>query len=135
VLWPPARGADAGNDGSVVTRWTCGGESRCLTSVMLGDLGAEAQVRMAGATGASSVDVVKVSHHGSADQSAALYEGLAASVGLIGVGADNGYGHPTESLLGILAASGTTAVRTDVDGLVLVAPGAQPRHAEVWTAR
>ena len=81
------------------------------------------------------MDVVKVSHHGSADQSEALYDRLRAAVGLIGVGADNDYGHPTDSLLEMLAASGTTALRTDLDGLILVAPGDGPGEVDVWTAR
>jgi competence protein ComEC len=90
---------------------------------------------MAGAVDIPQVDVVKVSHHGSADQSAGLYEQLDATVGLVGVGTDNDYGHPTEALLGILAATGTTALRTDLDGLILVAPGDRPGEVDVWTER
>ena len=62
------------------------------------------------------VDLVKVAHHGSADQSERLYAELDATVGVIGVGADNGYGHPTDRLLGLLREAGTTAVRTDRSG-------------------
>ncbi len=69
-------------------------------------------------------------HHGSADQSAALYETLRATVGLIGVGAGNDYGHPTDELLGILTAVGTTAERSDLDGLVLVAPTGRSGEVE-----
>jgi competence protein ComEC len=134
VLWPPPRGAEPGNDGSVTLRWSCG-LTPCLSSVMLGDLGEEAQLRMAGAVPLGAVDVVKVSHHGSADQSADVYARLDATVGLIGVGADNGYGHPAETLLGMLAAAGTTPVPSDVHGLVLVAPGGAPGEVDVWTAR
>jgi competence protein ComEC len=78
---------------------------------------------------------VKVAHHGSADQSDRLYEAVRARVGLIGVGADNDYGHPTANLLGILAATGTPAHRTDLDGLILVAPGPEPGQVEVWTQK
>ena len=133
VLWPPPRGAVPGNAASVTVRWSCGGGA-CLDAVMLGDLGEEAQARMAGAVDLRAVDVVKVAHHGSADQSGALYERLDATVGLIGVGADNDYGHPTDALLGLLAASGTTALRTDEDGLILIAPGDEG-EVDVWTAR
>jgi competence protein ComEC len=135
VLWPPPRGAAPGNDASVALRWSCTLAEPCLSAVMLGDLGEEAQARLAGATPLGAVDVVKVSHHGSADQSPGLYERLDAGVGLIGVGADNDYGHPTESLLGLLAASGTVALRTDEHGLILVAPGDRSGEADVWTAR
>lgn len=135
VLWPPPRGPDPGNDASVALRWTCGVEPPCLTAVMLGDLGAEAQARLAGGAVLHGVDVVKVSHHGSADQSPDLYERLRATVGLIGVGADNDYGHPTEPLLGMLGATGTEPLRTDLHGLILVAPGERPGEVDVWTAR
>lgn len=134
VLWPPPRGATPGNEASVALRWACR-DDPCLSAVMLGDLGEEAQARMAGAARLGGADVVKVAHHGSADQSEALYASLGATVGLIGVGADNDYGHPTESLLATLAASGTTPLRTDVDGLILVAPGERPGDVEVWTSR
>jgi competence protein ComEC len=135
VLWPPPRGAEPGNDASIALSWSCPATTPCLSAVMLGDLGEEAQARMAGSAMLREVDLVKVSHHGSADQSARLYEQLGATVGLIGVGADNGYGHPTDAVLGILAASGTTALRTDLDGLILVAPGNGPGEADVWTER
>jgi competence protein ComEC len=133
VLWPPPRGATPGNAASVTLRWSCGADA-CLDAVMLGDLGEEAQARMAGAVDLRAVDLVKVAHHGSADQSARLYEQLDATVGLIGVGADNDYGHPTEALLGILASTGTAALRTDDDGLILVAPG-DAGGVDVWTSR
>lgn len=135
VLWPPPRDDTAGNEASVTLRWTCASPEPCLSAVMLGDLGAEAQARMAGAARLGVVDVVKVAHHGSADQSAALYERLDATVGLIGVGQDNDYGHPTEELLSMLVAAGTTPVRTDIDGLILIAPGDRPGEVDVWTAR
>jgi competence protein ComEC len=135
VLWPPPRGSTPGNEASVALHWTCGTEQPCLSAVTLGDLGAEAQARMAGAVGPGRVDVVKVAHHGSADQSAGLYEQLGATVGLIGVGAGNDYGHPAPPLIDLLAATGTTALRTDRDGLILVAPGDRPGEIDVWTAR
>jgi competence protein ComEC len=137
VLWPPPSGVEPGNPASVTLYWSCEGSAHggCLTAIMLGDLGEESQVRMMGRDDPGPVDVVKVSHHGSADQSAALYDRLQATVGLIGVGAGNDYGHPTDSLLGILAASGTTALRTDLEGLILIAPGDRPGEVDVWTAR
>lgn len=133
VLWPPPRGVEPGNPASVtveVTAATCA----CLSGLFLGDLGEESQLRLLGADPPGHVDVVKVAHHGSADQAAPLYESVRASVGLIGVGADNDYGHPTQALLGILAAVGTTSYRSDLDGLVLVAPG-ERGEVRVWTAR
>ncbi|WP_210506044.1 ComEC/Rec2 family competence protein [Naasia sp. SYSU D00057] len=130
VLWPPAdSGVQPGNDASVVLEVTGGG----LKSLFLGDLGEEAQNSMLRRAGPGPVDVVKVAHHGSADQSVALYERLGARVGLISCGSDNTYGHPTRRLLGILRRTGTTALRTDRSGMLLVAAG--PSGVAVWTER
>lgn len=129
LVWPPPRGVEPGNGASLTVRIGC--VSGCLTAVLLGDLGEEAQLRL---PPLGHVDVVKVAHHGSSDQSEALYRELGATVGLIGVGAGNDYGHPTERLLGILAGVGTRAERTDEHGLVLVAP-APDGTATVWTER
>jgi competence protein ComEC len=54
---------------------------------------------------------------------------------LIGVGQGNDYGHPTAKLLGILAAVGTRPIRSDLDGMALIAPGARPGEIRVWTEK
>jgi len=139
VLWPPRSlaGLDPGNSASVVLEFTPVGDcsAGCLGSLFLGDLGDDAQGRLLRLGQLTGVDVVKVAHHGSADQNPDLYGRLAAIVGVIGVGAENGYGHPTSELMGILAATGTTPVRTDLDGLILLAPGEEPGTVRVWTQR
>ena len=130
VLWPPARGAvEPGNAASLTLQIDC--VTGCLTAVFLGDLGESAQGRL---PPLGRVDVVKVAHHGSSDQSEALYRELGATVGLIGVGADNDYGHPTALLLDTLARVGTVAERTDEHGLILVS---RDPHGGVlvWTER
>jgi hypothetical protein len=78
VLWPPPRGVEPGNAASIVLEVQpgTGCVRACLSGVLLGDLGAESQARLLGAVRLHRVDVVKVAHHGSADQSAALYEAL-----------------------------------------------------------
>jgi competence protein ComEC len=136
VLWPRARlgSVQPGNDASVTMRFSALGAcaSGCLTSIFLGDLGERPQALMMAANRIGPVDVVKVAHHGSADQNPRLYAALRASVGVMGVGADNTYGHPTDKLLGILAGVGTLPVRTDLEGLALLSAG--PGGAvEVWT--
>ena len=128
VLWPKS-GASAGNDASIVLAVTPGTECACLSALMLGDLGEEAQARVL-AGGLPAVDVVKVAHHGSADQAPRLYEAVRASVALIGVGAENTYGHPTDSLLATLRSTHSTVFRSDRDGLILVSPG-----PAVWVSR
>ncbi|GAA3864504.1 ComEC/Rec2 family competence protein [Leifsonia kafniensis] len=137
VLWPlppsAQSGVDhAGNAGSVTVSF----EGRGIRSIFLGDLGEDAQNGLLDASHPAAVDVVKVAHHGSRDQSAALYARLHATVGLISVGADNGYGHPTQALLDLLASVGTVAVRTDLQGMIVVAPAAAGHGAlSVWTER
>ena len=139
ILWPPARlvGIEPGNPASVTVEFEPVGDcsTGCFSSIFLGDLGERAQEMLMAANSLDTVDVVKVAHHGSADQNAALYERLRAVVGVIGVGADNGYGHPTQRLLDILARAGTRAERTDRSGMILLAPGEQPHSVRVWTDR
>jgi competence protein ComEC len=126
VLWPPERlgTVEPGNAASVTVRFegvgACAGG--CLSSIFLGDLGEESQCPMLGVAHPAPVDVVKVAHHGSADQCERLYERLRARVGVISVGAGNRYGHPTDRLLDILERVGTTIARTDLEGMVLLSP-------------
>ena len=137
VLWPPPRGVEPGNAASVTlsVRPSPGCTTGCLSALLLGDLGEESQLRMLGSAHPGRYDVVKVAHHGSADQAPRLYSSIRATVGLIGVGADNDYGHPTSSALEMLEGAGTQAFRSDLDGLVLVAAGAEEGEVRVWTER
>ncbi len=116
ALGPPPR-AEPGNDASVALDVVGPGFPR---TALLGDLGEQSQADLRRRLAVPRVDVVKVSHHGSADQDAELYRELHPRVGLIGVGADNSYGHPTAKLLGILTSIGATAGRTDQDGALAV---------------
>jgi competence protein ComEC len=135
ILWPVAAGSvdelPSGNPGSVTVEF----EGKGIRSVFLGDLGERSQDALLATGRVRPVDVVKVAHHGSADQSPRLYERLQARVGLVSVGASNSYGHPTKSLLDLLAACGTTALRTDRQGMLVVSPSPDPGGIEVWTER
>jgi len=68
------------------------------------------------------VEVLKVAHHGSADDGLPdLLRRLRPRVAVISCGAHNDYGHPTASTLAALAAApGLAAYRTDEDGAVVV---------------
>ena len=139
ILWPPAHlgSIEPGNAASIAMEFLPAARcaSGCLSSLFLADLPESSQARLASTTPLPVLDVVKVSHHGSADQSPKLYEAIRAAVGLIGVGADNTYGHPTQRLLEILESTGTTAERTDRNGLILLSPGEETGEVEVWTER
>ena len=120
VLWPPAqsRAFASGNDASVVLDVRGGAVA---SAVFLGDLSAAPQAALV----ASGVlrppyDVVKVAHHGSADQDPALYEHAAARLALLTVGAENTYGHPRPETLAVLHSAGARIARTDRHGLVAV---------------
>ncbi|PDQ35526.1 MAG: hypothetical protein B5766_05530 [Candidatus Lumbricidophila eiseniae] len=128
VLWPIADIAP-GNDASVVIDM----EDVSYRAIFLGDLGAAAQQRMRSLGGVRPVNIVKVSHHGSSDQSPELYFELRAAVALIGVGAHNTYGHPTSRLLDLLARTETRVVRTDTMGLSLLT--ATPTRLRLWSER
>ena len=85
----------------------------------LGDLSAEAQRAVLSGGGVRGpYDVVKFAHHGSADQLPAMYEKVDASIALIGVGADNTFGHPRTEALELVADS--VVVRSDVDGIGVI---------------
>lgn len=137
ALWPPPRGVEPGNEASVALSVTpAEGCGACLSGLLLGDLGEEAQRRLLAASRPRPAQVLKVAHHGSRDFSTELYATASASVGLIGVGADNTFGHPTDAALEALAASGTAVFRTDLHGLILVSPPDRPGDApRVWTER
>ncbi len=128
VLWPQPDTKARGNDASVTLQVT--GE---ISALFLGDLGERSQKDMMAASRLGRVDVVKVAHHGSADASAVLYDLVAADAGLVSVGVDNGYGHPTDSALAMLEHAGTAALRTDAAGLIVLAPGTD--GLIVWTER
>ena len=118
VLWPRAesRAFPPGNDASVVLDVRGGG---IPPTILLGDLSASPQ-RALEASGALAppYSVVKVAHHGSADQDAALYAAIEPSVALLTVGAGNDFGHPRAETLAILDDLGAESWRTDRDGLI-----------------
>ncbi|NUU05306.1 MBL fold metallo-hydrolase [Leifsonia sp. C5G2] len=135
LLWPPEPTPagmpddDVGNCGSL----TLEVEGRGVRALFLGDLDETAQDALLATRTVHRVDVVKVGHHGSADQSPALYAALSAQVGLVSVGERNGYGHPTRSALRMLSQAGTAVARTDQQGLLLVSPG--EHGVSVWSER
>ncbi|MBB6392016.1 ComEC/Rec2 family competence protein [Microbacterium thalassium] len=120
VLWPVAgsKAFAAGNDASVVLDISGGGIPRIL---LLGDLSAAAQAALArGGELAGAYSVVKVAHHGSADQDPGLYERAAPLVALVSAGTGNPYGHPRAAAIELLRALGIRVHRTDRHGAIAV---------------
>lgn len=122
VLSPTSTASETkdSNDASVVMRW----ESSSLVVYTMADLGEPGQQRMAQAFGGylnhpkSKPVVLKVSHHGSADQFHELIEAMHPEIALISVGKENSYGHPTERTLNTLRSVGSVILRTDLDGAI-----------------
>ncbi|WP_417562622.1 ComEC/Rec2 family competence protein [Microbacterium sp.] len=133
VVWPREgdRMFTGGNEASVVLDVRGGGVP---ASLYLGDMDATSQ-RALLASGAlrSPYAVVKVAHHGSADQSPELYRAMGGAVALVSVGVDNDYGHPRAETLAFLRADGYAIARTDTEGVVTVSSTAEA--VGVWRER
>jgi competence protein ComEC len=82
--------------------------------------------------GPAPVDVLKVSHHGSADPGLPrLLTQLHPRIAAIEVGRHNLYGHPTPATVKALRAAVPTVVRTDRDGTVRL----HVRGGRMWLER
>jgi competence protein ComEC len=118
VLWPASVAFPPGNDASVVVEIDGADVPR---TILLGDLGADAQRGLLVSDALRPpYRVVKLAHHGSADQEPALYAALGAELALIPVGLDNDHDHPRDDALRMLQRLGIATARSDKDGLVLV---------------
>jgi len=120
VLWPAPGHAEAGadpNQRAIVAEADAGGVRTLLT--------ADAESDVLAGLDLGAVDVLKVSHHGSADaRLPALLERLRPRLAAIEVGRRNVYGHPAAATVRALLAAGAAVVRTDRDGSVSVEPAA-----------
>jgi len=123
VLAPTKTASEAkdSNDASVTMVF----RSSRIDLVLLGDLGAEGQERVSRSlmkviSGSDKPLILKVSHHGSNDQSASFHEQLKPDLALISVGSENGYGHPGKQALQILGTVGTQVLRTDLLGAIAI---------------
>jgi competence protein ComEC len=120
VLWPeratgPAQPEADPNQRAIVAEVRADGMRMLLT--------ADAESDVLGPLDLAAVDVLKVSHHGSADPGlAALLTRLHPRLAAIEVGRHNRYGHPAASTVQALAAARAAVVRTDRDGSVRVEP-------------
>jgi competence protein ComEC len=133
----PGEGGDgtAVNESSLVTVAEVTGPGGAVRGIVLGDLETDGQQRLLNrlqtgrADAGGPVDVYVVPHHGSARQEPRLCSALAPRVALVGVGADNDYGHPAPSTLAMLRGCGVRVHRTDqAGGIALVkAPDGQLR--------
>jgi competence protein ComEC len=114
ILAPSRDASEArdSNDASLVVVF----ENSDRVILTLGDLGEPGQLRIQ-ASGRMNryIDnremILKVSHHGSADQSLAFHQLLKPDIALISVG-ENDYGHPSESAIQMLESLGAKVFTT-----------------------
>ncbi|WP_377271484.1 ComEC/Rec2 family competence protein [Peterkaempfera sp. SMS 1(5)a] len=122
VLWPAAPtvplDAPGPNNASIAALADVHG----LRIALLGDLEPPAQARLLARDGPAlgPVDVLKVAHHGSANQDWSLAAALHPRLALVSCGVDNPYGHPAPGTLAHLRALGATVLRTDLSGDIAV---------------
>ncbi len=137
VLQPETAGfgSEDSNDGSIAMRW----ESSEFVLFTLADLGERGQMRMSDlhpdwiAVDNKKPLVLKVSHHGSADQFPELTEYWKPTVALISVGRNNGYGHPTSRTLNTLLRVNSQIFRTDLNGAISIASNPADNGLKVAT--
>lgn len=108
----PVAGGSVPNNASLVVDARVGGTAVLLT----GDIEPEGALPLRRLVRDRDYDVLKVAHHGSAAQDAELVRSTDAEVALIGVGAENDFGHPASRTLDLLRDAGMLVLRTDLDG-------------------
>ena len=117
----PARSfSGSENDASVVLKLT----AYNTTVLFTGDIGTEGENELL-ERGLTSVDVLKVAHHGSrSSTSQAFLAATRPKIAVISAGRNNRYGHPAADVLKRLESSGSKVLRTDQDGAVtlLISP-------------
>jgi competence protein ComEC len=104
------------NNASIVMRLVADGHRFLLA----GDAEPEEQHDVLAAGDDLAADVLKVPHHGSANQDAGFIAASSARVAVISVGAHNDYGHPSPVALALLRRLGAEIYRTDLDGDIAI---------------
>ena len=128
-IWPSrlilGEGSDP-NNASVAVLVTTHGK----TIFMTGDIEPAVQNAIMQELGSIQVDVIKVPHHGSRNQSAPFVSWVHAPIALISVGAHNDYGHPARETIALYEMTGSKVFRTDTHGdLAIIVSGANLRVA------
>ncbi|MFS0554555.1 DNA internalization-related competence protein ComEC/Rec2 [Brevibacillus sp. 179-C9.3 HS] len=110
----PGESTFSGNDASVVLQLTAFNKTVLFT----GDIEKDGENQLV-QNGLTSVDVLKVAHHGSKTSSTQeLLAITAPKVAVISAGVKNRYGHPSQEVLHRLEKSGSVVYRTDAQGAI-----------------
>jgi len=123
-----AAGTEDSNDASIAMIW----HAKTFNLLTMADTGERAQMRMARElswvnkiSSSQTPLILKVAHHGSADQFPELVEAVDPEVSILSAGKGNSYGHPTGRTLDLLKSTGSTILRTDYLGSVAIANGSE----------
>ncbi|MFC8447821.1 ComEC/Rec2 family competence protein [Kitasatospora sp. NPDC057223] len=116
----PAPGPNNASVALLATVGRGGGPGGALRIALLGDLEPPAQAALTARSVPGPVDVLKVAHHGSANQDWSLTTAWRPRLALVSCGRDNPYGHPAPRTLDRLRALGATVLRTDLAGDVAI---------------
>jgi len=104
------------NNSSVILRVEVAGR----TIMLSGDAEVAGQQALLAAGTDLRADVLKIAHHGSYYQDPRFLAAAHPAIALLSVGADNTYGHPSQSVLARLRVLGARVQRTDRDGDIAV---------------
>lgn len=109
----PVTYSEESNNNSIVVKITYGSTS----FLFMGDAEFEEESSLISSGAVLKCDVLKVGHHGSSGSTSASFINYASpTYGVISVGKDNNYGHPTDTTLKTLKSSGVKIYRTDKQG-------------------
>jgi competence protein ComEC len=110
------------NNYSIVLKVTYGKTSFLLT----GDAERESESEILAKGYNLKADLLKVGHHGSnSSTSAAFLKAVAPKFAIISVGADNKYGHPSQTTIKRLQRAGIKIYRTDLNGTIVATSDGQ----------
>jgi beta-lactamase superfamily II metal-dependent hydrolase len=86
-----------------------------------GDLGFDQETELLASDRVAPATLLEIGHHGSAESSSLPFlQALSPEVGVVQVGADNSYGHPTQEALSRVREVGAEIYRTDRQGEITV---------------
>lgn len=115
-LYPDELG-EGTNEPSLALRLTYGEFAAQFT----GDLGFDQETELLTSDRLAPVTLLEIGHHGSAESSSTEFlKTLSPEIGVVQVGADNSYGHPTEEALSRVREVGAEIYRTDQQGEITV---------------
>jgi len=119
VLWPQRilRGQGSDPNNASVTLLVEAGNLRILVP---GDLEPAAQEQLINSGTPAALDVVKIPHHGSRNQSPRLINWTGARMAIASAGVGNSYGHPSPVTINAWQDAGALVGRTDTGGDIAV---------------